>query len=100
MAKGIKVCKVCGREYESCHTLRPNLNSSFRWQDVACCEEHGAEYLRQVMIARGELKPDAPEVQRAEEESAASEQTAVIAEQKKRGKKRRELDSSVSDETE
>lgn len=55
MAIGTKVCRVCGREYESCHTLRPNLNSEFRWQEVACCPEHGAEYLKRIMISRGQL---------------------------------------------
>ena len=54
MALGIKICRVCGKEYEACHTLRPNLNGEFRWQEVACCEEHGAEYLRRVLEARGE----------------------------------------------
>ena len=58
MALGKKVCKVCGREYEACHTLRPNLNSEFRWQDVACCPEHGQEYLRKIMIARGQIPVD------------------------------------------
>ena len=55
MAKGIKICKVCGKEYEACHTLRPNLNNEFRWQEVACCPEHGAEYLKKVLAARGKL---------------------------------------------
>lgn len=55
MAIGIKVCKVCGMEYEACHTLRPNMNNEFRWNEVACCPEHGAEYLRQILISRGEL---------------------------------------------
>ena len=53
MAIGTKVCKVCGKEYEACRTLRPNLNNEFRWQDVACSPEHGAEYLRRVLVARG-----------------------------------------------
>lgn len=54
MPKGIKKCKICGREYEYCRTMVPNTNM-FRWQDVACCAEHGAEYLRLVLEARGEL---------------------------------------------
>lgn len=58
MAIGKKICRVCGKEYESCHTLRPNLNSEFRWQDVACCPEHGQEYLRMVMSARGKLNAE------------------------------------------
>ena len=53
MAIGTKVCRVCGKEYEACHTLRPNLNNEFRWQDVACCVEHGAIYFEKVMKARG-----------------------------------------------
>jgi len=53
MAIGTKICRVCGKEYESCHTLRPNLNSEFRWQDVACCPEHGQEYLMRILRSRG-----------------------------------------------
>ena len=30
----------------------------FRWQDVACCEEHGAIYLKRVMDARSEKPSD------------------------------------------
>ena len=61
MAKGIKICKVCGKEYEACHTLRPNLNNEFRYQEVACCPEHGAEYLRRVLIARGQASDQSTE---------------------------------------
>ena len=56
MAIGTKVCKICGKEYEACHTLRQNLNGEFRWKDVACCPEHGAEYLRQIMESRGQIQ--------------------------------------------
>ena len=83
MAIGIKVCKVCGKEYEQCHTLRPNLNNEFRWQDVACCPEHGAEYLRRIMISRGQL-PAEPE--QAEPADAAEEAPAKTA-KKRRSKK-------------
>ena len=38
-------CRVCGKEYETCHT--ENISNVFRWQDVACSPECGAEYLRQ-----------------------------------------------------
>lgn len=69
MAKGIKVCKICGREYEACHTLRPNLDNEFRWNDVCCCPEHGAEYLRRVLIARGQLQ-ESEDTGQAREEDA------------------------------
>lgn len=78
MAKGIKICRVCGKEYESCRTLRPNLNNEFRWQEVACSPEHGAEYLRRVMAARGQT-----DVQKAEEPApkAAAAKAAETVEQ-------------------
>lgn len=52
--RGKRVCRLCGKEYEACHTVAP-VDGAFRWQDVACCPEHGAEYLRLIMISRGEL---------------------------------------------
>lgn len=49
MAKGIRTCKVCGKEYEYCNTV---TNDRFRWQDVACCKEHATEYFALVAAAR------------------------------------------------
>ncbi len=52
MSQGVtRICKVCGKEYPYCHTI---TNDTFRWQDVACCPEHAAEYFERVAIARGE----------------------------------------------
>lgn len=42
-------CLVCGKEYKACATPNPGY---FRWRDVACCVEHGIEYLRRVQEAR------------------------------------------------
>lgn len=67
MAKGIKICKVCGKEYEACHTLRPNLNNEFRYQDVACSPECGAIYLSRVLEARGIKQESAVEPKVVEE---------------------------------
>ena len=66
MAIGTKVCKVCGKEYEACRTLRPNLDNEFRWNEVACCPEHGAEYLRRVLAARGQAAARPAAVQTVE----------------------------------
>lgn len=44
------VCRVCGKEYDPCRT--PKINGGFRWQDVACCSEHGAEYLDKIRKSR------------------------------------------------
>lgn len=50
MAKGTRKCKVCGVEYEYCHTVRGV--DLFRWQDVACCPEHGSIYFAKVLESR------------------------------------------------
>ena len=41
-----RTCRVCGKTYEACATLYKG--TVFRWQDVACCPEHGAEYLKAI----------------------------------------------------
>ncbi len=44
-------CRVCGKDYEACHTIRPT-SDYFRWQDVACSPECGAKYLADIMASR------------------------------------------------
>ena len=56
MAKGTRICKICGKEYPYCTTMTPFDGN--RWQDVACCIEHATEYFKQVAISRGELKEE------------------------------------------
>lgn len=55
MPKGVRICKVCGTEYPYCTTM---TTDKFRWQDVACCPEHGVEYFREVLASRGEQVPE------------------------------------------
>lgn len=51
-----RVCKWCGAEYEGCHTI---FNGNmYRWQDVACCIEHGALYFEAIANDRGTTLPD------------------------------------------
>ena len=57
--KELKTCRICGRKYEACRT--PNTSKAFRWQDVSCSPECGAEYLRKVQIARGLISPTVAE---------------------------------------
>lgn len=45
-----RICKICGKEYPFCYTNR--RDNAFRWQDVACCPEHGTEYFNQIMASR------------------------------------------------
>ncbi len=51
MAKVIRVCKNCGKEYEACRTAKRYPNA-FRWQDVACSPECGTAYFAAVLAAR------------------------------------------------
>lgn len=53
MVSATRVCKVCGKEYPYCITLR-QITGTFRWQDVACSPEHGSIYLNSVLAARGQ----------------------------------------------
>lgn len=51
MATAVKKCRVCGKSYEACRTVS-KTPGVFRWQEVACSPDCGAEYLRRVMAAR------------------------------------------------
>lgn len=54
MVKGTRICKICGKEYPYCKTER---NAGiFRYQDVACCVEHGTQYFAEVEAARNPVK--------------------------------------------
>ena len=50
MTTRTRKCKVCGTDYPYCKTA--NRAGTYRWQDVACCPEHGSIYLAQVVAAR------------------------------------------------
>lgn len=52
MPTATKQCRVCGKSYEACRSLKVNVDGPFRWQEVACSPECGAEYLRRVNESR------------------------------------------------
>lgn len=54
MVKGTRICKICGKEYPYCKTERGV--GIFRYQDVACCVEHGTQYFAEVEAARNPVK--------------------------------------------
>ena len=62
MATATKICKVCGKEYPYCHSLRLDTNI-FRWQDVACSPEHAATYFANIEASRSgaNAKPEEPQ---------------------------------------
>lgn len=51
MASAIKVCRVCGKEYEACRSANRSAGV-FRWQEVACSPECGAAYLERINESR------------------------------------------------
>lgn len=55
MVKQTKVCRVCGKTYEACNSIKTG-SSVFNWREVACSPECGEIYLRQVMAARSPAK--------------------------------------------
>lgn len=57
MPKVKNTCSVCGKTYEMCVTAARG-GSVFRWQEVACSPECGAEYLRRVRVSRGQIPDD------------------------------------------
>lgn len=56
MPTAVKTCRVCGKSYAACRTMS-KAAGVFRWQEVACSPECGAEYLRQVTEARNPAPP-------------------------------------------
>lgn len=57
MPTAVKTCRVCGKSYAACRTMS-KAAGVFRWQEVACSPECGAEYLRRVTEARNPSPPE------------------------------------------
>ena len=52
-----KICRVCGKEYVPCRSIRPE-DKTFNWRVVTCSPKCGEEYFRQVAVARGEVSEE------------------------------------------
>lgn len=50
-------CRICGKQYEACKSAR-RVDGVFRWQDVACCPEHGATYLDLIRKSRAKQEEE------------------------------------------
>ena len=75
MATATRICKVCGTEYEYCHTARRSAGV-FRWQDVACSPEHGKIYLARIIKSRSQNQSD--EIAETDAESENVKSAAVV----------------------
>lgn len=78
MPTAVRTCRVCGKSYEACRTMNKTAGV-FRWQEVACSPECGAEYLRRVTEARNPTPP-APKPSKARRKAAPVVEAAKPAE--------------------
>ena len=83
MPKVVRKCRVCGKEYEACPPPYMEINP-YRWQDVACCVEHGMEYFEMIEASRS--SGTTPEVVKPEDGDAATSDDKT-ADKKKSGRK-------------
>ncbi len=51
MPKQTKVCRVCGKTYESCRSIKTG-SSVFNWREMCCSPECGQIYFQRVEEAR------------------------------------------------
>ncbi len=51
MPKQTKVCRVCGKNYEACRSVKTG-SGVFNWREVACSPECGEVYFRRIEEAR------------------------------------------------
>lgn len=56
IATATKKCRVCGKEYEACHSIRHA--NVFRWQEVACSPECGEVYLKRINASRNKSETE------------------------------------------
>lgn len=78
MAKGTRICKICGKEYEYCKTW---LNQNkFRWQDVACSPECGTKYFALIEASRTGKPVD---IEPKEEKEVEVEQNVEVEDEPK-----------------
>lgn len=80
MAKLTKRCRVCGKEFEACRSLRVG-STVFNWREVACSPECGVEYLRLIDASRGKVADPDPKPERVAARSSRrgkSESNATV----------------------
>ncbi len=66
MPKQTKVCRVCGKTYESCRSIKTGSNV-FNWREMCCSPECGRIYFQRVDETRhGPRKSKAKKHTRAE----------------------------------
>lgn len=93
MATAIKKCRVCGKPYEACHTVR-HVAGVFRWQEVACSPECGSIYLAKIEESR---RVETIEANKAEDAKAVEDIAIVEDDDIDEEEFERELDEYFDD---
>lgn len=98
MPNFLKTCRICGKQYETCRTLHPILGHD-RWQDVACCPEHGAQWFAAIYASRsGEAVAEGGEVaQEAQTEVVEASEDNGDTEVKAKQPRRKKNDNDVTE---
>lgn len=76
----IKYCRVCGKPYTACKSTMNNYDGVFRWQEVSCSPECGAEYLEQVMESRKKVVEQPKQKKKKREEREEIVEHEVVEE--------------------
>ena len=84
----IQRCRVCGKEYEACHTLRP-ASDTFRWQAVACSPECGEKFLAAILASRATETTESIAENTAEADTEVATQEVDVAADKEETKTRK-----------
>lgn len=84
----IQRCRVCGKEYEACHTLRP-ASDTFRWQAVACSPECGEKFLAAILASRATETAESIVENAAEADTEVATQEVDVAADKEETKTRK-----------
>ena len=90
MVTGTMKCRICGKEYEACRNTK-RVDGVFRWQSVACCAEHGAEYLALIRASRAKTavaEEPTPVAETAVESDAEEQKPAKKTSTKRSTKKK------------
>lgn len=81
MAKATGICRVCGKEYEYCHTFAKASDNVYRWQEIACSPECGNIYFARVLRSRG-INPEDEGIFVKDEDTAENKPEATLSDDK------------------
>ncbi len=79
MPKQTKVCRVCGKTYESCRSIKTG-SSVFNWREMCCSPECGQIYFQRVQEARNPAPKAKAKKVHAQYESHVTEAPAASKE--------------------